>query len=148
MVQALVTQSHLQGIHHCRQSRLWATSSHLPPTLTKADWPLQPLRYCCVPFKGVVPPPAGIGAASAGATTTASAGATAIMQVPPTLPAPGSPPLLLLLSHHWNYRPSQHPEELAWLPPCSQNREASGGAWSFGRCLLTPQLVSRQMRAD
>lgn len=56
-----------------------------------------------VRFEAAVPRPAGTGAAGAGATATASAGATATVQVPPTLPAPGSPPLLPLLPHHRNY---------------------------------------------
>ncbi|XP_045295040.1 uncharacterized protein LOC123577124 [Leopardus geoffroyi] len=55
------------------------------------------MRLCPrVHFEDAVPRPAGTGAAGAGATATASAGATATVQVPPTLPAPGSPPLLPL----------------------------------------------------
>lgn len=93
----------------------------------------------------MLPPPAGIGAACAGATATASAGATATMRVPPTLPVPGSPPLLLL-PHRWSYCPSQHLGELAQRPPCSQSwGGASVGAGSFGARLLMPQLVCRQM---
>lgn len=85
-----------------------------------------------VHFEDAAPRPAGTDAASAGATATASAGATATVQVPPTLPAPGSPPLLLLPLRHWNYHPI-----------------SAGGGWrgqargpgAFWHCWLHPQSV-------
>lgn len=96
--------SHLQN--PCRQSPRWATASHLPPSTRRSrSTPAAAGTLPCplVHFEAAVPRPAGTGAAGAGATATTSAGATATVQVPPTLPAPGSPPLLPLPPHHRNY---------------------------------------------
>lgn len=116
--------SHLQN--PCRQSPRWATASHLPPSTHRSRWaPAAAGTLPCplVRFEAAVPRPAGTGAAGAGATATASAGATATVQVPPTLPAPGSPPLLPLLPHHRNY--------------------GGGQAWGLG---LSVTVGPRQMR--
>ena len=103
VVQASLSHGAAAGPSSREAEPLWAAASHPPSPLAEADRPLQLLRCCCIHLEGVVPPPACTGAARAGATATASAGATAPTQVPPTLPAPGSPPLLPPPSHHWSH---------------------------------------------
>ena len=138
VVQASVTQGATAGpsLGH---------SGHPPPTLAEADRLPPPLQRCCIHFEGAVPPPAGTGAAGAGATATASAGATATAKVPPTLPAPGSPPLLPLPSGCWSRRLCHHRGALAGSH-CSQRGrhvpERGGGVLS----LPAQAPVYRQMR--
>ena len=116
----------LQGPHHERQSHSGPRPA-IPRPLAEADQPLQPRRCCCIHLEGVVLPPAGTGAARAGATATASAGATAPTQVPPTLPAPGSPPLPPP-SHHWSHChiTRSSPRGAGPALPCSQNGRYTG----------------------